>query len=47
MSMDITGKVVRWHDNGVVALNYENPTPSWPRLLEFLDRKKRNGLGES
>jgi len=40
MSMDITGTVVRWHDNGVVALNYENPTPSWPRLLEFLDRKK-------
>jgi len=45
MTMDITGTVVRRHDNGIVALNYEKPTPSWPRLLEFLDRKKRDDQG--
>jgi len=45
MSLDVTGTVVRLHDNGVVALNYDKPTPSWPRLLEFLDRKKREGQG--
>lgn len=42
-SMEITGTVVRVLDDGNVAMSYEMPTHSWPRLLEFLDRKEREG----
>jgi len=45
MSMDITATVIRRHDTGVVALQYDKPTSSWPKLLEFLDSKKRKGEG--
>lgn len=42
-SMEITGTVIRVLDDGSVAMSYEMPNHSWPRLLEFLDRKEREG----
>ena len=42
-SMEITGTVVRVLDDGAVAMSYEMPNHAWPRLLEFLDRKEREG----
>lgn len=42
-SMQITGTVVRILEEVNVALSYEMPRRDWPRLLEFLDEKEREG----
>ena len=42
-SMEIAGTVVRVLDDGGVAMSFEMPNHSWPRLLEFLDKKEREG----
>ena len=44
-SMEITGTLVRVLDDGNVAMSYEMPNHSWPRLLELLDKKEREGEG--
>jgi len=42
-SMEIVGTVVRVLEDVNVALSFEMPRRDWPRLLEFLDRKEREG----
>jgi len=42
-SIEITGTVVRIQDDEGVALCFDEPGHDWPKLLEFLDAKEREG----
>lgn len=41
-SMEISGTVVRVQPDGGVALTYDLPDKSWPRLLAWLDKQERS-----